>query len=176
MLLGVLPMGSWSMTMTFLTNGGTFTSPCLPIFSMCSPNTCFNTGMMVWFISVLFPEPETPVIPHSTPRGRCTVSFLRLFSSAPETVMQSTGVRLSGGISIFNSPERYLPVRLLLFAMMSVGEPSETMWPPWMPAPGPMSTMWSAFRMVSSSCSTTISVFPRSRSRWRVLMSLALSF
>ena len=35
------------------------------------------------------------------------------------------------------------------------------MWPPCSPAPGPMSTIQSAVRMVSSSCSTTISVLPR---------------
>ncbi len=35
------------------------------------------------------------------------------------------------------------------------------MWPPCSPAPGPMSTTQSAVRMVSSSCSTTISVLPR---------------
>ena len=39
-------------------------------------------------------------------------------------------------------------------------EPLCTMWPPCSPAPGPMSTIQSAVRMVSSSCSTTISVLP----------------
>ena len=37
--------------------------------------------------------------------------------------------------------------------------------PPWMPAPGPMSITWSAVRIASSSCSTTITVLPRSRRR-----------
>ena len=41
--------------------------------------------------------------------------------------------------------------------------------------PGPMSTTQSAARMVSSSCSTTISVLPRSRSRIRVSSSRWLS-
>src|SRR5438045_3698411 len=36
--------------------------------------------------------------------------------------------------------------------------------PPCSPAPGPMSTIQSAARIVSSSCSTTINVLPRSRS------------
>ena len=53
--------------------------------------------------------------------------------------------------------------------------PSATTSPPCSPAPGPMSTMWSAERMVSSSCSTTITVLPRSRRRSRVSMSLRLS-
>ena len=43
--------------------------------------------------------------------------------------------------------------------------PETTTWPPCSPAPGPMSTTQSAVRMVSSSCSTTMSVLPRSRSR-----------
>ena len=33
---------------------------------------------------------------------------------------------------------------LSALAMMSSGVPCATMWPPWMPAPGPMSTTWSA--------------------------------
>ena len=43
--------------------------------------------------------------------------------------------------------------------------PAATIWPPCSPAPGPRSTMWSAARIVPSSCSTTITVLPRSRSR-----------
>jgi hypothetical protein len=38
-----------------------------------------------------------------------------------------------------------------------------------------MSTTWSAARIVSSSCSTTITVLPRSRSRSSVAISRALS-
>ena len=45
------------------------------------------------------------------------------------------------------------------------GVPSATTSPPSSPAPGPMSTTWSAARIVPSSCSTTITVLPRSRSR-----------
>ena len=41
--------------------------------------------------------------------------------------------------------------------------PECTTSPPLTPAPGPMSTIQSAVRMVSSSCSTTIRVLPRSR-------------
>ena len=44
-----------------------------------------------------------------------------------------------------------------------------------MPAPGPMSTMWSAASIVSSSCSTTMTVLPRSRRRIKVDNSLWLS-
>ncbi len=47
--------------------------------------------------------------------------------------------------------------------------------PPCSPAPGPRSTTQSAERIVSSSCSTTMTVLPRSRMDWSVSMSLRLS-
>ena len=47
--------------------------------------------------------------------------------------------------------------------------------PPCSPAPGPMSTTQSAVRIVSSSCSTTSRVLPRSRRRVSVAISFALS-
>ena len=50
-----------------------------------------------------------------------------------------------------------------------------TISPPCTPAPGPMSTMWSAARIASSSCSTTITVLPRSRRRVRVPSRRSLS-
>ena len=46
---------------------------------------------------------------------------------------------------------------------------------PCSPAPGPRSTTWSADRIVPSSCSTTITVLPRSRSRSSVEISFRLS-
>ena len=53
-----------------------------------------------------------------------------------------------------------------LAVAQQLGEvPLCTICPPCSPAPGPMSTTQSACAMVSSSCSTTISVLPRSRSR-----------
>ena len=44
-----------------------------------------------------------------------------------------------------------------------------------MPAAGPMSITWSAARIASSSCSTTSTVLPRSRSRRSVASSRSLS-
>src|SRR3954452_3276953 len=37
------------------------------------------------WIRELFPEPATPVITHSTPNGRSTSTFLRLWLAAPRT-------------------------------------------------------------------------------------------
>ena len=56
-------------------------------------------------------------------------------------------------------------------AMISSGVPIATTWPPSSPAPGPRSTTKSAARMVSSSCSTTSTVLPRSRRRLSVSSS-----
>lgn len=42
-------------------------------------------GITVWLISVLFPEPETPVMPHKTPSGKSMLTFFKLFSEAPFT-------------------------------------------------------------------------------------------
>ena len=53
--------------------------------------------------------------------------------------------------------------------------PEWTTCPPCSPAPGPMSTTQSAVAMVSSSCSTTMRVLPRSRSRVSVSISRWLS-
>ena len=55
--------------------------------------------------------------------------------------------------------------------MMSSGVPSAITRPPCTPAPGPISTTWSAVKIASSSCSTTITVLPRSRSRRSVSSS-----
>ena len=49
-------------------------------------------------------------------------------------------------------------------AMLGRRVPCATSRPPRLPAPGPMSMMWSARRIVSSSCSTTTSVLPLSPS------------
>ena len=53
--------------------------------------------------------------------------------------------------------------------------PSATTRPPCSPAPGPMSIRWSAARIICSSCSTTSTVLPRSRSRSSVSISRPLS-
>ena len=48
--------------------------------------------------------------------------------------------------------------------------------PPLDPASGPISIIWSAFSIVSVSCSTTITVLPKSLNLLRALISLTLSF
>ena len=83
--------------------------------------------------------------------------------------------RRTPGVGISRRPERYLPVIESGWVSRSATVPECTTWPPCSPAPGPMSTTQSAAGMVSSSCSTTMSVLPRSRSRVRVSISRWLS-
>ena len=113
----------------------------------------------------------------SVPSGKSTVMSRRLFSRAPTTVSlrrRSTGRRTSG-TAISRVPDRNAPVIDSADASRSATVPETTTLPPCSPAPGPMSTTQSAVRMVSSSCSTTISVLPRSRSRVSVWISRWLS-
>ena len=102
----------------------------------------------------------------------------RLCSRAPTTVsirLRSTGRRLRGTGDLPSTGQERAGDRL----RRRPPDPRPCPTPP--PCrrvrrpPGPMSTTQSAVRMVSSSCSTTISVLPRSRSRVRVWISRWLS-
>ena len=131
---------------------------------------------MISLTSELLPLPLTPVTQVSVPNGTDTSIFFRLFSRAPRTVSHlPLPARRRSGTSMRFFPLRYWPVRLLGSAITCSGVPADTTCPPSAPAPGPMSMSQSAERMVSSSCSTTIRVLPRSRSRRRVSSSLSLS-
>ena len=65
---------------------------------------------------------------------------------------------------------------LSLHFKISFGVPLKITLPPWIPAPGPISTIQSLWRMVSSSCSTTNTELPKSRMCFSVAISLSLSF
>ena len=119
-------------------------------------------GRQPW-ISELLPEPATPVTATSTPSGTSTETSLRLWSRAFRIGIEPRGARGSGFSSCRTS--RWRPVAVP-DAMRPSTVPSYTMVPPWGPAPGPMSTTWSATRITSGSCSTTRTVLPLSRRRW----------
>jgi hypothetical protein len=61
------------------------------------------------------------------PVALTTVSFLPL------------PLRRLAGMAISRAPERYWPVMEAASRMISAGVPWATIWPPWTPAPGPMS-------------------------------------
>ena len=100
------------------------------------------------------------------PSGNVTSSDFRLFSRAPRTTSACPlPLRRFAGVAIERLPEKNCPVGDALHSSTSAIVPCTTTSPPWTPGPGPISTMWSAARMVSSSCSTTMTVLPMSRSR-----------
>ena len=124
---------------------------------------------------VLFPLPETPVITLSIWSGKETFIFFKLCSRAPFICKNFLGVILFLGISICARLERYFPVQVSAFNN-SLNLPCATTSPPKRPASGPKSIISSDARMISSSCSTTITVFPKLRSPCRTSMSLLVSF
>ena len=137
-----------------------------------TPSFLYSTSLT----SELLPLPLTPVTQMNMPSGKVTSMFFRLFSRAPRTVRNLPfPSRRCAGSSMRFLPLRYWPVRLLGSAITCSGVPADTTCPPSAPAPGPMSMSQSAARMVSSSCSTTIRVLPRSRRRHSVASSLSLS-
>ena len=74
------------------------------------------------------------------------------------------GILHSVGLHDVIDPEAilYCPVIDSPSAHTSSTVPCATTVPPCTPGPGPMSITWSALRIISSSCSTTITVFPMS--------------
>ena len=81
-------------------------------------------------------------------------------ASAKDAANGTTARRAASGC--FIACNKYRPVCDSAAACTSATEPSATSRPPRLPALGPMSMMWSAWRMVSSSCSTTTNVLPLS--------------
>ena len=136
------------------------------------------------------PLPETPVMQTNFLSGNSALRFLRLFAVAPIILMLSVVFFLLCGISIFLRLERYSKVIDLFafgnspFKNFSVSPVSLSSWrsgplttisPPYFPASGPMSTKKSEAKIVSSSCSTTMTLLPRSLSAFKVLINLSVS-
>ena len=168
-------MGLWSMAMILFS----CSTPSMPSWAPARWRLRFSVFesdlYRISFTSDDLPLPDTPVTQVMTPRGSFTSMFFRLLVRAPHMVSQPAGSRRDAGMGTNFFPDRYCPVRESGFAMICSGVPSATISPPWMPAPGPTSTIQSASSMVSSSCSTTISVLPRSRRPFRLFSSRRLS-
>ncbi|CFW33081.1 Uncharacterised protein [Bordetella pertussis] len=123
------------------------------------------------------PEPETPVTHTRRAAGMRRSTDLRLLPVAPDRCSQgwSSATGRRAGISMARAPLRYWPVSDCGSVCTASGVPCATTWPPCSPAPGPMSTTQSAQRIMSSSCSTTMTLLPRSRRCCRVPISRSLS-
>ena len=92
--------------------------------------------------NVDFPEPETPVTTTNSPNGKSTVMSFRLFSAAPVSRIDlPLPVRRSSGTGMYFLPERYWPVKDFRDRITCFGVPAAITWPPFSPAPGPISTM-----------------------------------
>ena len=132
---------------------------------------------MSW-IKVDLPDPETPVTQINLFRGKVTLIFLRFHWLALVMVIWWLGFWETklGRDSIFNLPDKYFPVKEFLLFSMSFKEPWATISPPFFPAYRPKSTIWSAFLITSSSCSTTTTVLPKSLNFFRVPMFFYSTF
>ncbi len=119
-------------------------------------------GAITWVMRVLLPEPETPVMAISAPRGMVRSRPCMLLQSIPLISSQSlASLALPFGRMIRPLPSLSIfPVREASFLTMSSTCPWATTSPPKRPPPGPRSMIQSAERRVSSSCSTTMRVLP----------------
>ena len=174
---GVLPIGDWSIFITLSIFSRPFTHLHFPGLSLALFNSfaivLYNTS----FINVLFPEPETPVTQLNKPNGNLTLIFFKLFSVALHTsiTFPFTCFLLVFGVFICFLPLKYWPVIEGSHSFISSAVPCAITCPPCTPAPGPISIIWSAAYIVSSSCSTTNNVFPKSLSFFNVAKSFSLS-
>ena len=173
---GVLPIGDWSTS-------STLESSSCPVIDRQTPGGTpvpaiarFTPAYRTSWTSVLLPLPLTPVTQTSRLRGIATLIPLRLCRDAPSIrISRPEGTRRDPGTGIFDFPLRYAPVSECASFRISPSVPAATTSPPCSPARGPMSTIMSAARIMSASCSTTITVFPASLSALRIRMSLSLS-
>ena len=131
--------------------------PCLAIAAQVPGTVFFRT-------SVLFPAPLTPVTRHNTPSGNSTVTFCRLLPRAPRSLTQPCDVDAPLAAPPRPPPRPRAsrrcgcPAALPFLAACLERRSARLL----SPAPGPNSTTRSARRMISSSCSTTTTVLPRS--------------
>ena len=178
--LGVLPIGVWSILIILSTssmplkvlNGiGIFLD--LLLFKL-----KFKALYKVWSIKVDFPLPETPVTHVKQPKGIFKFTFFKLFPVAPPNCknLPFLASLLFFGSAINFLLDKYFPVILSSFLIISSKLPCATTLPPLFPASGPKSIIWSALSMVSVSCSTTITVFPKSRNLLSAFINFILSF
>src|SRR3954453_1722620 len=172
---GVRPIGFWSISITLSKTSIPSTPACAPGLTRARLSRFASALKTISFTRVDLPEPETPVTQMNLPTGNATSISFRLCCTAPLTrKVPRSSSRLSG-TAIERLPARNCPVTDLPTRSTFVAGPSATTSPPCRPAPGPMSTSQFERRIISSSCSTTSTVLPMSRSRSGVSISLALS-
>ena len=139
---------------------------------------CNNTSRA----NVDLPEPETPVTATNRFNGTSTLTSFKLCRDAPSkeshfemepSSFEETPRLACTGCRI--ACNKYFPVCESLTEVMSLTAPWPIKRPPRLPALGPMSMMWSARRIVSSSCSTTTKVLPLLLSKCKAFNKIWLS-
>ena len=175
--LGVLPIGDWSILMTLSRcSSPSILSHLISLLSFALLSIKELIGSRVWLIKDDFPDPDTPVIHVKIPIGISAEIFWRLFSEELIILITlSFGATLFVGTLIPFSPVKYLAVIEFLLLSIALRSPSAQISPPCFPAPGPISIIWSAHLIASSSCSTTITVFPRLLRLFKVFINFSLS-
>src|SRR5687767_2261244 len=173
---GVRPIGDWSMLMILSRCSTPSIFSCSAAFVRAPINLEARALYRISLINVDFPEPETPVIHTSFPSGMETSIPFKLFADALIILSDfPLPSRLFFGTSICFRPDKYCPVSDFGCTKICFGVPSAMTCPPCSPAAGPRSITQSDSRMVSSSCSTTSTVLPRSRKPLSVSSKRALS-
>ena len=134
---------------------------CLPVVRVALWWWLERAGYKMSMINEDLPDPDTPVTAVKMPRGKDTSIFFKLWWVAPVIFIDSfEPFLLFLGIGMLSLPDRYPPVNESGWAKRSLTVPCTIIFPPSRPARGPTSTTVSADSIVSSSCSTTITVLP----------------
>ncbi len=115
------------------------------------------------------PEPGHTSHADKRPERKVHSDIAQIILACPDQ-FQVLAVTIATRLGLFDLPAatEELASDRILVCLNRFQRSSATRWPPCSPAPGPISTIQSAARMVSSSCSTTMSVLPISRRRSRV--------
>ena len=172
---GVRPIGLWSISiiLSMLSTPFIFLQWTKP--SLLSNNVFTIDVYKTSLISEDLPEPETPVIHVNRPTGILIFISSKLLALASIMDIHCLlGFNLFSGTSILFLPVMKSDVCDDTFLRL-FGFPENITSPPWTPALGPISTIWSEVIIVSSSCSTTITVLPKSLKFLRVSNNLSLS-
>src|SRR5680860_208540 len=138
------------------------------------PNWVYINSTKTWLTKLLLPEPETPVTLVNTPKGIDTSRFIKLFLVTPLNFSHPEGFRgldFSKGRSL----KRCSLVLELEMFFKPAGGPLYKISPPPSPASGPTSTIQSAWRITSNSCSTTKSELPQAFSLSKVFSKASVS-
>ena len=157
-----MPMGVASMSLTRAMPGASTLCTCAG--SGCPAAAACKAGTRLSKISVVLPEPDTPVTTVSRPLGSAASSGCTVWMApvarriAPCANTSCRGQRGRSGAAVPGS--RNGPMRDAGFWASAAGGPWAMTVPPSAPAPGPSSTIWPAWASTWVSWSTSSTVLP----------------